>query len=111
MSDLNDKRKELAHREQQLEERERAIRLAELEQELYQPKELPLYPTQPHQPKPGKLKRLYRKIVRIAKFLGFTIVGIAAIQLGAWIAGLIILAGIVWLAYTLFLDSRAENNQ
>ena len=110
MTNPDEKSKEIRQREQELEERERAIRLRELESEIYQ-QDPPLYYPKPDKNKPSKLKRWYRKAINIAKFAGFVMLGIAAVQLGAWIAGVAIVGGLGWFGYKLFLDSKGEDEE
>jgi hypothetical protein len=104
MNDSNNQPNKIQNKEREIQAREEAIRLKELEYELYQ-KEAPFYKTVPDQPPENKLKRWTRQAVKIGKFLGVVVVGIAAIQLGAWIAGFILVGGIAWFSYQIFFNS------
>lgn len=104
MNDSNHQENNLDEREQELQAREQAIRLKELEHELYQ-KEAPFYQTVPDRPPENKLKRWMKQGVKIGKFLGVVVIGIAAIQLGAWIAGCILVGGIAWFSYKIFFEA------
>ena len=96
--------KNIQQRERELQEREQAIRLKELEHELYE-KEAPFYKTVPDTPRESKLKRWTRQAVKIGKFVGVVVIGIAAIQLGAWIAGFILVGGIAFVSYKIFFEA------
>lgn len=104
MNDFNHKANDLEQKEKEIAAREREIRLRELEHELYK-QEAPFYKTVPDTPPENKLKRWTRQAVKIGKFLGVVVIGIAAIQLGAWIAGFILVGGIAWFSYKIFFDS------
>lgn len=108
MNNSNNPEKDLEAKQKEIEERERAIRLRELEHELYQ-KEPPLYKTVPDTPPENKLKRWTRQAIKIGKFVGVVVIGIAAIQLGAWIAGFILVGGIAWFSYKIFFESDDVN--
>lgn len=108
MNDYNKQNQDIEQRQKELEAREQAIRLKELEHELYQ-KEAPFYKTVPDTPPENKLKRWTRQAVKIGKFLGVVVIGIAAIQLGAWIAGFILVGGIAWFSYKIFFNSDDFN--
>ena len=122
MNSHNDKDEEIRRREQDLEERERAIRLRELEAEIHQAAaedirnpstpagEPPLYPTRKHEEPEGKLKRWRRKLANIAKFSAVILGTIVVISAGALIAkwivtGLMVLA-VGWFAYKFFLEEE-----
>jgi hypothetical protein len=104
MDDRIKKQKELERRERELEKREQALRLREMERELYD-RDPPMYQTVPYQKPEGKLKRWYKKAVKIAKFIGIVIVGIVAVHIGAWLAGVLIVGGLAWLSYKVLFDS------
>ena len=79
-------------REAELQAKEREIRLRELETEIYREQrsskpevssvEPPLYATRKHNPPQSSIQQFGRKIVRIAKFTGFVVAGIAIIKVG-----------------------------
>jgi hypothetical protein len=100
----NNQNKDLEAKQKELEAREQAIRLKELERELSQ-REAPFYQTVPDTSPENKLKRWTRQAVKIGKFLGVVVIGIAAIQLGAWIAGVLLVGGIAWFSYKIFFES------
>lgn len=102
----DEKERELQRRQKEIEEREHALRLRELEAELYEQhkeKEPPLYQTIKDDPSKRSLNRLGKKLLNVAKFLGFVVVTIALVRIAHVLALAVMVAGIVWLGYTIFL--------
>lgn len=107
MNSQNDRENELARRERELQAREQAIRLQELEAEINQPW---LSETVKHQQPKDSLKQWYGKLVNTAKFLGIVIAVVVAIRLAFWLATVIMIGGIAWMAYKIFWEGdRAKN--
>ena len=98
-------------------DKQRELRLRELEAEINrehksrQPKanlaEPPLYNTRKHNPPQNSLQKFGRKIVKVAKFTGFVICGIAIIRagffIGMWITYLTMAGIVAAIGYQLFL--------
>ena len=94
-------------KEKELQAREAEVRLRELELEINQQQaDIPLYQTT-KQKKPNSVKVFSNKIVRVGKFLAFSIVTLAlmrvAMILGMWLARGFLAAVVVFIAYQLFL--------
>ena len=102
MNSQDDQDKELRRREQELQERETAIRLRELESEINS-KQPPLHQTVRHQHKARK--PWYKKVVMAGKLFVLVVTTIAIVKLASWLAGILITTVLVWVAYKLFLDS------
>ncbi len=107
MNSPNRKEEELQRREQELQEREHALRLRELEAEIYQQSsanETPISPTSKHRESEGKLNQRFRQVVTIAKFLGIVIAVVVAVRIASWLATAVMVGGIAWIVYKLFLE-------
>jgi hypothetical protein len=113
MSEQGDKERELELREQELQKREQEIRLRELEREIYKEQEPPLYNTKKHEKPESKIALFTKKVTKIAKFVGFTIAGIAIIRIGMFVGMWLtygLMATIVgFVAYKLFLEETDGN--
>ncbi len=113
---------ELQRRERELQDREAAIRLRELEAEINQ---LPPASgssgssgspgssrssgsTTALAPSPRTPTPLVRKIINAAKFLGVVVVAVVAVRIVSWAASLVIIGGIAWLAYQIFFADKPE---
>ena len=104
----NERERQLQQREQELRDRELSLRLQELEAEISQKQivhQPGVYKTTPHQKPQGSLKRFYRKLANIAKFVAIVVIAVAAVRIASWLAGVIIVGGIAWLAYKIFFES------
>lgn len=107
MNSPNRKEEELQQREKELQEREHALRLRELEAELYQQSptsEPPISPTSKHREPEGKLNQRFRQVVTVVKFLGIVIAVVVAVRIATWLATAVMVGGIAWIAYKLFLE-------
>lgn len=94
----------IRQREEALKARELKIRLREIEQEL---DNIPVQPTAKHREVAGpKSRKMLRKITEIGKFLLIVIGVIVAIRVAAWISTLVILFGVSWVVYKLFIESK-----
>jgi Flp pilus assembly protein TadB len=101
----------MRRREQDLQERERALRLRELEAELYQqtqPTEPPVSPTTKHQATSRSLNRRVRQAIEIAKFLGIVVAIVVAAKVATWLATVAIIGGIAFVAYKLFFANKGR---
>lgn len=94
----------IRQREEALKARELKIRLREIEQEL---DNIPMQPTAKHRETASpKSRRMIKKMTEIGKFLLIVIGVIVAIRVAAWISTLVILFGISWVVYKLFIESK-----
>ncbi|MGI0488968.1 hypothetical protein ACN4EK_26460 [Pantanalinema rosaneae CENA516] len=98
---LNDD--ELRRREQELQERERALRLRELEAEIIQP---PISPTVKHEPSERGVRQRFRQIQNVATFVGLVIVVAVAVKMASQIAMFLMVGVIAWVAYMLFFKGN-----
>ena len=103
--DHQSKEEELKNREAALREREIQIRMRELESELEG--STPVQPTVKHK-KTSLSRPWYRRLPTFAKF-GLIVVGvIVAVRVATWAATLLLLFGIGWAGYKLFLEGGQE---
>jgi ferric-dicitrate binding protein FerR (iron transport regulator) len=113
MNPQSDKEEELRRREQELKDREHAIRLWEMESELYQSSspEPPLSPTTKHRQPEGKMQRRLRQAKNVAIFVGIVIVAAAAVRIATTLATAVIVLGIAWVSYKIFFSGdRKKGN-
>jgi hypothetical protein len=103
MNSQNDQENELRQRQQELEERERAIRLRELEAEIQQ-LETPVYQTYQQKPEVSR-KPWLNKLTNVGKFFALVVVTIISLKVASWLTGVVMVAGIAWIAYLLFFQS------
>ncbi len=102
--DHQSKEQELKNREAELKEREVKMRLRELEAELED--STPVQPTTKQTETLGR--PWYKRLPKIAKF-GLIVVGvIVAVKLATWLATLLLIFGIGWAGYKLFLESDRD---
>lgn len=104
MATPEDRERELERKERELHEREQAIRLKELEDELNKSSDPPYYETEKHEKPEGKLKRWSKKLTNIAQFCGITIAVIVSIKIAAWLTTVILVGGVAWVGYKLFVE-------
>lgn len=107
----NNREEELRRREKELQDREMAIRLRELEDELRQP---PLYSTVKHstasrQKPQSSIQPGYGGLVKVGKFLALVVGVVVAMRIAVWLATVIMVGGIAWVAYKLFLEGDRSN--
>lgn len=113
MTSPNSNPDELRRREQELQERERSLRLRELETEIYaknNPTEPPIVPTRKHQESDRAMKRQFRQVLEIAKFLGIVVAVVVAVRVAMWLATIVMFGAVAWIAYKLFFagDRRRD---
>jgi hypothetical protein len=111
MNNPNEKEQDLARREKEILERERALRLQEMETEIYQEQnyqkgDAPFVQTRKDNPPEGKMKQWLRKAVNVGKFLGVVVAVIVAVKVAYWLALTIMVAGVGFVAYKLFLENK-----
>lgn len=112
MNSHNDQENELKFREEELKKREQLLRLKEIEAEIHEKQkaqEPPFYPTKKENPPEGFLKRWGRKLANIAKFFGFIIATVVTIKIAYTLSLVIMVAGISWISYKIFLDKDISN--
>jgi fatty-acid desaturase len=105
---MNSDKKQFQQWEQELRDRELAIRLRELEAEINQqrsPHQAHLRNATPQSNPLNFVKRFYRKLENVAKFIGIVVLVIIGVQIASWLAGTFIVIGIVWLAYKIFFEN------
>jgi hypothetical protein len=100
MNSQDDQENKLRRREQELQAREHAIRLRELEAEI-----TPLYQTVKHQEPESSRKRWYGKLVNVGKFLAIIVAVVVSIKIATGLASVIMVGAVAWVAYKLFLES------
>ncbi|HEY9638756.1 MAG TPA: hypothetical protein V6D14_35560 [Coleofasciculaceae cyanobacterium] len=108
MNSQDDQEKELRRREQELQAREHAIRLRELESEINQPL---VHQTVKHREPESSLKRWYRQLVNVGKFVGIVVAVVVGIKVATWLATVIIVGGIAWVAYKLFFEGDRRSRR
>ena len=95
---------EIRRQEDRVKARELKQRLNELEKGLVEP---PVQPTVKHtEPIQRKKASLSKKITDIGKFMLVVVSVIVAIRLAAWVGTIVMVPGITWMAYKLFLESK-----
>jgi hypothetical protein len=102
---------DLHRRQQELEARERALRLRELEAEINQPPappQPPLYETVKHKPAPTKRQQLVTQITRVASFLGIVIGVMVAVRIASILGTVVIVGGVAFVIYKIFVEERTR---
>jgi hypothetical protein len=105
MNSEDDKENELHRRKKELQERERSIKLRELEAEINQ---TPLYQSKKHQPPENSLQRWYGKLITVGKFLAIVIAVAVSFKIATSLATIILIGGVAWVAYKLFFESNSS---
>ncbi len=101
MNSQDDRENEVQRRERELQAREQALRLRELETEIAQRL---LYQTVKHREPETRLDRRDRQFATVGKFLALVIVVVVTIKLVTWLATVVIVGTVAWVAYKLFLE-------
>jgi hypothetical protein len=113
----NDREAELRQREADLKKREMDIRLRELEAELYQqPPATPtphvevqtVYPTSKERSE-SQWQRWMRSLGNFGKFCLLLLVVFVAIRVSFWLANIIIIGSVAFVAYKLFFESKGNS--
>lgn len=97
----NDKNNDIQRRERELEEREHAIRLRELEAELNQP---PLHKTVKYEKPESSLKRLSRQMLRVGKYIAIVVALVIGIKVASQLTTVIIIGSVGFVVYKLFFE-------
>ncbi|MGL5832499.1 MAG: hypothetical protein ACRC1Z_04605 [Waterburya sp.] len=114
MSYSNDKEQEFLKKEREIQAREAEIKLRELELEITQQHNLdngdiPHYQTKKYEAPANSLQKLGKKLIRVGKFLGFTIATIALMRLcffvGMWLAYGLITLVVIFIGYQIFMGN------
>jgi hypothetical protein len=107
MDPIEQMEERLRRREQEIEARELKARLKEIEQEL---EEIPVTPTQKHEEKAAAstpARGIFQKLGDVGKFALIVFSVIVAIRLAAWLGTAVIIMGVVWVTYKLFVENKA----
>lgn len=113
MDSSNDKEQDFLRKEQEIRAREAEIRLRELELEINQKSEqsnvdIPHYHTRKHDESPSSLKKFSKKMIKVGKFIGFTVFTITLMRigffLGMWLAYGLITVAIIFIGYQIFMS-------
>ena len=108
MSAFDNTEEDIRRREESLKARELKVRLKEIEKEL---DDIPSQSTAKHVEAEvvteAKTRRLYKKATDIGKFCLIVATVIVAIRLATWIGTILLVVGITWMAYKLFLESKS----
>ena len=99
--DHQSKDRELQQREVELRKREIKIRMRELEAELEQPTPVQATVTTDE---PSSSRPWYKRLPDIGKFCLIVLAVIIAVRLATWLATAVMILGIAWAGYKLFLE-------
>ena len=114
MDSQDHKDKELENLQKELQEREQAMRLQELELEIYgqhqpPPNEPPLSQTKKEKKRSKSMKKSVRNLGNMGKFLGVFFVILVLFNVAFWLGRVIVVGAIAWVLYKLFLESDAND--
>jgi Protein of unknown function (DUF3040) len=107
MTSSQNNQDEINRREQELADRERALRLRELEAELYQ-QQPPLHQTVKHTPSPTKLQTWTEKLTRVGAFLAIVVGVLVAVRVASVLGTVVIVGGLAFVLYKFFIEDRAR---
>ncbi|MEL6777842.1 MAG: hypothetical protein AAFO06_11340 [Cyanobacteria bacterium J06597_16] len=113
MSAFDPIEEDIRRREESLKARELKMRLKEIEKELDNiPNQSSTQPSAAEHVhaevvSDANTRRLYKKATDIGKFCLVVVSVIVAIRLAAWVGTIVMVLGITWMAYKLFLESKA----
>lgn len=105
MTSQNDQENEFQRLERELYERERAIRLREIQAEINEPQP-PLYQTQKHQPSENSVKQQNKQLLNVGKFFLLVVAVAVSFKIATALATVILIAGVSWVGYKLFFDRK-----
>lgn len=108
MNSPDNKETDLQRRERELREREHAIRLRELEAEIY--REAPTYQTSKHEPPESKFKQWRRKLTIAGQFTAIVIAVGVAVKLSSLLATAVIVGGLSWVIFKIVFDKDRPRN-
>lgn len=103
MNSQNDQENEFQRVERELHERERAIRLRDIEAEINEAQP-PTYQTKKHQPPESSLKQRYRQLLNVGKFFLLVVAVAVSFKIASSLATVILVGGVSWVAYKLFFE-------
>lgn len=98
---LRERESFLAEQERRLQKRECALKLQKTKTEL---KQHQVYPTAKHDRPETVLQHWGQWIVAVSKFVGIVVVMLVLARLATWLAGMVLLAGIIWVVYKIFFE-------
>lgn len=108
MDPFDEIEEKIRRKEKELEAREIKARLKELENELEQ---VPVTPTYRHDQAasapPAKSRGFLQQISDIGKFALIVFSVIVAIRVAAWVGFAVMMAGVVWVSYKIFLEHKS----
>lgn len=107
MKSEEDRRQELEQRERILREREVELRLREMESNIHN-SQTPFHHTVKHQPEDSQ-KPWVKKAIFAGKLFALGVAALVAAKIASAVAGVIILAALVWMSYKLFFESPRKN--
>ncbi|BAY14960.1 hypothetical protein NIES2109_36820 [Nostoc sp. HK-01] len=107
MKSEEDRRQELEQRERILREREVELRLREIETDIHG-SQAPFHQTVKHQPEDSH-KPWVKKAILAGKLFALGVAVLVAAKIASAVAGVIIIAGLVWMSYKLFFESPKQN--
>ncbi|MCC5637821.1 DUF3040 domain-containing protein [Nostoc sp. CHAB 5844] len=107
MKSEEERRQELEQRERLLREREVELRLREIEADVHN-SQAPFHQTVKHQPENSQ-KPWVKKAILAGKLFALGVAALVAVRIASAIAGVIILAALVWMSYKLFFESPSKN--
>lgn len=103
MDPIEEIEEKLRRREQAIEAREIKARLREIENDL---EEIPVSPTAKETVVGKKPRGLFHKASNVAKFTLIVFCVVVAVKVAHWVGMMLILTGIVWAAYKIFLEEK-----
>ncbi|MBE9005422.1 DUF3040 domain-containing protein [Fortiea sp. LEGE XX443] len=104
MKSEEDHRQKLEQRERILREREVELRLREIETDIHG-SQATFHQTVKHQPENSQ-KPWVKKAILAGKLFALGVAALVAAKIASAVAGVIILAALVWMSYKLFFESQ-----
>jgi hypothetical protein len=104
MNSEEEPRQQLEQQERLLREKEVELRLREMDANIYNSQE-PFYQTVKHQPENSQ-KPWVKKAILAGKLFALGVAALVAVRIASAIAGIIIVASLVWISYKLFFESQ-----
>jgi hypothetical protein len=108
MNSPNNKETEFHRRERELQEREHALRLRELEAEI--DRAIPTYQTSKHEPSESNFQLWGRKLKMVAQFTAIVIGVGVAVKISSWLATAAIVCGLSWVIYKIVFEKDRQRN-
>jgi hypothetical protein len=60
-------------------------------------------------PSNTRIERWKRQLIQVGKFMGVVIAVIVAIRIASWLATIVMIGGIAWVIYQIFLADRPKS--